>query len=91
MTTGKKDQLIKRLEELESEIDGFRQDMETMSEDDDDDPTDEGEKEKAITLRFTKKNSPEITEEDIASLRACARLKGLVLGDVVRKPEQDEA
>ncbi len=91
-----KDHLAKRLGELGSELDAIRMALELPAPESDDEnyisdtSAEEGNEDEAIVVSISKGNGSEISEEDIALLRSCARIKGLVVGSVTQNPEQEE-
>ena len=90
-----KHELSRRLEEIETELDEVRQTLETIPEGEDNGSTsvtsEEAEDGETIAMYVTKKDSSQITDEDMASLRRCARLKGFEVKDVVKDPKENES
>ena len=95
MTNKGKDQLIEKLKELEANLTGFREGLESTPRDDDhgSPATPEGQTEKAntVAIHVTKESSSEITEKEIEALKRCARAKGLIVKAIDKNDEENQA
>ena len=84
----KKDELVERVKDLEFNLSGIRQTLESVPEDDggklpvgssSDQPSDN----EGATLYVTKKSGSAFTDQDLKALRKCAKLKGFTVRNVV--------
>ncbi len=96
MEDTEKNELVRRVDELKSELDGFREALQAPgpNADDANNPdtsADRSTEDQAVVVSISKRNGLEVSEEDIASLRSCARIKGLVVGSVTENPEPQDS
>ena len=92
----KKHPLIEKLKELEANLTGFREGLESTPEGDDktspaNAPAGETEKSNTVAVYVTNEASSEITDKEIEALKRCARAKGLTVKAIDKNDEENES
>ena len=91
-----KDQLVRRVKDLESNLSDIKQTLEPVPEGDGDSPPatapiDQTSNDEGATLYVTKKSGSALTEKDLRALKQCAKLKGFTIRDIVDNPAKEQS
>ena len=91
-----KDQLVKRVKDLESNLSGIKQILDPVPEGGGDSPpatapNDQTSSDEGATLHVTKKSGSALTEKDLRALKQCAKLKGFTIRDILDNPAKEQS